>query len=84
LCLSSGEEFQYEEVDLEGEDESMEEPLDYETLVKETNIEVAKQVPELEIIKEAESKRTQRPEVIDDFIRNFLVKYELRRTLEAF
>ena len=34
--------------------------------------------------KKAEPKQVKRTEVIDDFIRNFMIKHKMKRSLEAF
>ena len=85
--LDDDDDFVYEELDIESEDDlddNYSEDLD--TIVRSLQNAKAEEQP---AAKEAAEQKepgavTRRPEVIDDFFRNFLVKMSLTHTLETF
>ncbi|XP_077970504.1 sperm-associated antigen 16 protein-like [Styela clava] len=81
----SDDDFQYEEVPVEDEASTVDFLEDLNDAVY--AIEEARQNKLLaggEITSSREATVTQRPEVIDDFVRNFFLKMGLNRTLECF
>jgi WD40 repeat protein len=82
LSDESDDEFQYEELkEEEGDDEDEVETLD------DINRLLAETKPPDAVQGQADgegAKVSQRPQVIDDFIRNFLMKYNMKRSLDTF
>jgi WD40 repeat protein len=76
----SDEDFAYESVDIDALEESEPHDDDYEALI---NAAQAK-IPEAPTVAVQESKFTYRHESTDDFVRNFLVRLGMARTLETF
>jgi WD40 repeat protein len=83
LSDESDDEFAYEELkedDVGGDDDEVETLDDINRLLAET-----KPADPVKVSGEADiGKVSQRPQVIDDFIRNFLMKNGMKRTLEMF
>jgi len=83
LSDESDDEYNYEELkdeDFGGEEDEVETLDDIKRLLAETK-------PEGIVEGQAEgdiAKVSQRPQVIDDFIRNFLMKYQMKRSLDTF
>ena len=73
-----------EDVDIEDTDDIKvddEEINDLDKLIANTRKEeIAKPVP----IKKTDAKKVNRLEVVDDFIRNFLIKHKMNKSLEIF
>ena len=86
---SDDEDFEYDAVDVDDDlDEELDEDKydDFETLAKAAR---AKEVAQADGTGDLSDKKlqpvmTKRPEVVDDFIRNFLNKMNLSRTLDTF
>ncbi|CAB3989769.1 sperm-associated antigen 16 -like [Paramuricea clavata] len=81
------EDFVYEEVPVDDNASVSEGSEDFETAVKALKEEsvdkaIVQQKPATTTTSEATV--TLRPEVVDDFVRNFLVKMEMKRTLDCF
>uniref|UniRef100_A0A7S0QW16 Uncharacterized protein n=2 Tax=Pyramimonas obovata TaxID=1411642 RepID=A0A7S0QW16_9CHLO len=90
LLLDSDDDFEYEEVpvDSESDDDDMSEDL--ESALRSLATAKGKQIVDVVGQEEAEEAGpapgavTKRPEVVDDFVRNFLLKMNMTRTLESF
>jgi hypothetical protein len=83
LSDESDDDFQYEEVPEEPELQD-----DDEEALDDINRLLAETKPREEVSDQAGEAATatvqQRPQVIDDFFRNFLIKYDMKQSLEAF
>eukprot|EP01012_Entosiphon_sulcatum_P029175 TRINITY_DN3549_c0_g1_i1.p1 TRINITY_DN3549_c0_g1~~TRINITY_DN3549_c0_g1_i1.p1 ORF type:complete len:588 (-),score=85.67 TRINITY_DN3549_c0_g1_i1:10-1773(-) len=82
LAEDTEDDFHYERVDV-GSDEE-EGPIDDGEETFQDALRTLQRQQDREVPPEPRPHVTRQPEVIDDFIRNFLVKAELRRTLEVF
>ncbi|KAL0053856.1 hypothetical protein WJX82_000103 [Trebouxia sp. C0006] len=82
----SDDDFQYEEVEVVsvGDDNLIGEDLDSALLSLQNLTAKPDQWPAVHDVEPQIGQVTQRPEVVDDFIRNFLVKMGLSKTLEMF
>ncbi|CAG5123216.1 unnamed protein product [Candidula unifasciata] len=82
--VDSDDEFQYEEVLVDEEIVSPELDEDLDAAVR--TIREANEEAEARVLRETVTRPTivQKPEVVDDFVRNFLVKMGLMKTLDCF
>jgi len=78
--IDSDDEFEYEEVEIEGDPEEVEEEEDLESALMRVRLQAA-----------SETQATQprpvvgkRAELVDDFIRNFLLKMKMTKTMDCF
>eukprot|EP00960_Hanusia_phi_P008982 258895-Hanusia_phi.AAC.1 len=80
LTIDSDDDFEYEEVDIEPEAEEVEEEEDLESALMRVRLQQSEQRE----AKEPKPLVGKRAELVDDFIRNYLLKMKMTKTLDCF
>jgi hypothetical protein len=84
--LDSDDEFQYEEVALDSDEEALEtqEEENFETAMRHMQLKQLEQDRSAAVKTVQSESASGKPELVDDFIRNFMLKMNLARSLDAF